>query len=115
MAISPENEAIRQLEAKLVTEVQKSLDDIVVGARRRKLITDNQKAEIMEVQATKQQKAQKFMDFILDTVKDSANFYKFCELLCLPGCIGTQTRLAQELSKQVASYTLLQHVYILSG
>ena len=115
MAISPENEAIRQLEAELVTEVQKSLDKIVGGARPRELITDDQRAEITELQATKQQKAQKFMDFILDTVKDSAKLEKFCELLRLPGCIDTQRTLAQELGKQVASYTLLQHVYILSG
>ena len=115
MAISPENEAIRQLEAKLVTEVQKSLDKIVGGARPRELITDDQRAEIMELPGTQQQRAQKFVNYMLDTVKDSATFKKLCELLGLPGCIGSQKDLAQELGKQVASYTLLQHVYILSG
>lgn len=115
MTTSPENDAIRQLKSKLVTEVKKSLDRIVGEAHTRELITDDQRDEISELPATKQQKAEKFMGFILDTVKDSTKLEKFRELLLLPGCIDTQRELAQELSKQVASYTLPQHVYVLSG
>ena len=79
MARSPENEAIRQCEAKLVTEVEKSLDRIVGEAHPGKLITDDQWDEIMQLPATKRQRAQKFVNCMLGTVKDSATFKKFCE------------------------------------
>ena len=115
MTTRPENDAIRQLKSKLVTEVKKSLDRIVGEAHTRELITDDQRDEISEFPATKQQKAEKFMGFILYTVKDSTKLEKFRGLLFLPGCIDTQRELGQELSKQVASHTLPQHVYVLSG
>lgn len=115
MTTSPENDALRQLKSKLVTEVKKSLVTIVGEAHTRRLITDDQRDEIFQLPATDQQKAEKFMGFILDTVKDSTKLEKFRELLLLSVCIDTQNELAQELSKQVASHALPQHVYVLSG